>query len=195
MQNLAFVPRFLGALFYYSPASATVRNLLDAFPPGDWEDLYAWPDPQAVRSLCADAGVPDEYAFSVLFEGQGQMDAPPWGSVYLDKDNLLMGESAVSYRQFLQENGLSLLSDVNEPEDQFGLMLLAMSALLEEEKIAAAHTLLERHLLPWAYRYLERLKANGVSRFYARLAALTEIFLRDVQVQAQLAPAERRLWL
>lgn len=194
MQNLALMPRFLGALFYYSPATRTVRDLLAAFSSGDWETFYDWPEPQEIRALCADMQEPDDYAFSVLFEGQGKMEAPPWGSVYLDKDNLLMGNSAVSYRRFLQQHGLALASDINEPEDQFGLMLLALAALLEAENTAAAHILLEQYLLPWGYRYLDLLKANRVSAFYARLARLTEIFLRDMQEKARLKPSEPRLW-
>ncbi|WP_058910079.1 TorD/DmsD family molecular chaperone [Entomohabitans teleogrylli] len=192
MQDLAVIPRILGALFYWPPESDSVQRLLSSA--GEWSQLYSWSDPQAVQTLCSGLISPGNYPFSVLFEGQGTMEAPPWGSVYQDKDNLLMGVSAVQYHQFLLENGLALDSPVNEPDDQFGLMLLAMAALLEQEKFAAATTLLEQHLLPWAYRYLERLQRNSVSDFYARLATLAEMFLRDLQTQADLTPASRKLW-
>ena len=82
----------------------------------------------------------------------------------------------------------------NEPEDQFGLMLLACSALLDAGKDAAVNQLLEVYLLPWGYRYLERLQCNVMSPFYARLAVVTMRYLQDVQQQRALKPAVKRLY-
>ncbi|MCV5744761.1 molecular chaperone TorD family protein, partial [Escherichia coli] len=93
--------------FYYSPTRPEVRALFDCLPTLD--EIYPWRDPRQVAELCSDWSIPDEeqhlWQFSVLFEGQGEMPAPPWGSVYLEKDNLLMGDSTAEYRKFLRDQG------------------------------------------------------------------------------------------
>ena len=122
------------------------------------------------------------------------MPVPPWGSVWLERDNLLMGDTTAEYRAFLHSQGMTFNSRQNEPEDQFGLMLLACSAILDAGKDAAVNQLLEVYLLPWGYRYLERLQGNRVSPFYARLAAVTSRYLQDLQQQRALQPAVKRLY-
>ncbi|QMI06738.1 molecular chaperone [Citrobacter sp. RHB25-C09] len=196
MTPSAVLPRIFGALFYYSPQRPEVKALFDCLP--TLPELYPWRDVQKIAHLCADWPVPDEAAFawqfSVLFEGQGEMPVPPWGSVYLEKDNLLMGETTAEYRQFLRAQGMVFETQQKEPEDQFGLMLLAFSALLEAGNDAAANQLFAEHLLPWGYRYLERLQDNAISPFYARLAAVATCYLQDVVHQQGLKPTVRRLF-
>lgn len=197
MSSAAVLPRILGALFYYSPERPDIKALIDCLP--SLPTLYAWRDPQSVAALCENWPVPAEdeliWQFSALFEGQGDMVAPPWGSVYLEKDNLLMGETTADYRQFLRRHGMSFAGQQNEPEDQFGLMLLACSALMERNHTDAAATLLEQHLLPWSSRYLELLQHNAISPFYARLGQVAALFLADVKHQAGLQPVTRRMFL
>lgn len=196
MSSAAVLPRILGALFYYSPLRPDIRPLLECLP--TLPSLYAWRNPHVVAQVCdAWPETPDDalaWQFSALFEGQGEMVAPPWGSVYLEKDNLLMGETTASYRRFLRGHGMAFDGHQQEPEDQFGLMLLAYSALIERGAPQAAAQLLEQHLLPWAPRYLERLQQNILSPFYARLAQVAEMYLRDVQLQQGLEPAAQRVW-
>ncbi|MGT8854186.1 TorD/DmsD family molecular chaperone, partial [Salmonella enterica subsp. enterica serovar Paratyphi A] len=107
MPSRAVLPRILGALFYYSPERPEVKALFDCLP--TLPELYPWRDRGHIESLCASWSLPDDDAltwqFSVLFEGQGKMPVPPWGSVYLEKDNLLMGETTADYRAFLQSQG------------------------------------------------------------------------------------------
>lgn len=192
----AVLPRILGALFYYSPGRLEVKALFDSLPM--MPDLYPWRDPVQIARLCADWPLPDDeelaWQFSVLFEGQGDMPAPPWGSVWLERDNLLMGDTTAEYRAFLQSQGMAFDSRQSEPEDQFGLMLLASSALLEAGKDAAVNQLFAVHLLPWGYRYLERVQDSAVSPFYARLAAVTAYYLQEMEQQRALQPAVKRLY-
>ena len=192
----AVLPRILGALFYYSPERPEVNALFDSL--STLPDLYSWRYPVQIAALCAGWPLPDDdvlaLQYSVLFEGQGDMPVPPWGSVWLERDNLLMGDTTAEYRAFLQSQGMVLDSHQREPEDQFGLMLLACSALLDAGKAAAVDQLLERHLLPWGYRYLEQLQDSKVSPFYARLAAVTKCYLQDEQLQRALQPVMKRLY-
>ncbi|WP_368658211.1 molecular chaperone TorD family protein [Budvicia aquatica] len=74
-------------------------------------DLFPWPDADAVRKACSSIHQIDPeslvYDYSILFEGQGVMPAPPWSSVYLERENLLMGESTLAYRDFLASQAWS----------------------------------------------------------------------------------------
>ena len=196
MPSSAVLPRILGALFYYSPGRPEVKALFDSLPA--LPELYPWRDPAQMAGLCADWPLPDDddlaWQYSVLFEGQGDMPAPPWGSVWLERDNLLMGDTTAEYRAFLQSQGMAFDSRQSEPEDQFGLMLLASSTLLEAGKDAAVNQLFEEHLLPWGYRYLERLQESAVSPFYSGLAAVTACYLQEMEQQRALQPAVKRLY-
>ncbi len=89
-----------------------------------------------------------------------------------------MGETTADYRAFLQSQGMVFTDREREPEDQFGLMLLACSDLLAQGDNVAANRLLEAHLLPWGFRYLELLQRNTVSAFYARLAIVATVICR-----------------
>ena len=194
-QHIALMPRVIGSLFYYSPDSPQVNALIPQIE--SLSELFEWRDRAKIGQICQNIELPKEdeliWQFSVLFEGQGEMVAPPWGSVYLDKDNLLMGDSTVAYRHFLATNGIAFVADVCQPEDQFGLMLLAAAQLLEQEKTEAVKALLEQHLMPWSYRYLECLANNTISPFYAALVNIATLFLQDLQTQYALKPAELRL--
>lgn len=196
MSSAAVLPRILGALFYYSPQRPDIHALIDCLH--TVPSLYPWRDPAHITRLCENWPAVDDdelaWQFSVLFEGQGDMVAPPWGSVYLEKDNLLMGETTASYREFLRTMGIAFDGEQNEPEDQFGLMLLACSAFLERDNQHAANTLLTHHLLPWASRYLALLQDNTLSPFYARLADITRLYLADLQQQRALQPIDTRIY-
>lgn len=189
--------RILGACFYYSPQSDTLKNILPVL--SEIPTLHAWEKPEEIEAICTSLSQiqPDDisYDYSILFEGQGSMPAPPWGSVYLEHDNTVMGESTTAYRHFLQEKGLVTDTGIREPEDQFGLMMMAISALAEQEDNNAIIALFEQHLLPWAYRYLELVQqSNTETPFYPALAQLTEIYLKALQLELALSPANAELF-
>ncbi len=179
----SMLARLLGVFFYYPPNSPITRPVTHVLLQLD--QLAHWQNPDLIAQQCqqlADHITHPEldYHYSVLFEGQGHMIAPPWGSVYLDKEGLLMGESEAGYRAFLQQHGLKLDTGINEPEDHFGLMLMAFALFIEQNKIAAAKQLLEQHLMCFAPSYLHKLTDNGVSPFYQSLAIIAREYLTAV---------------
>jgi len=181
--------RLLGAFFYYPPNSDTLMPLKSAL--NDIEALFEWHKPEDIINqrdiMIKNITDPElDYQYSVLFEGQGTMPAPPWGSVYLDKENLLMGESAERYRLFLTQNNIVIQTGINEPEDQFGLMLMALALLIESAQFTAAKTLLSDHIMIWAPRYLSLLSQNEISPFYRALAAIAQSYLAQLVSQLQL---------
>lgn len=197
------LPRILGACFYYPPQSDTVQRLWPLLP--QIAELFPWSNPAKIARYCQQMPSiqPEqlEYDFSILFEGQGEMPAPPWGSVYLDKENILMGDSTLQYREFLSTFGLVNQSTIREPEDQFGLMLLAWVHLIEQQPVTklpsgeAALVLLTEHLLPWAYRYLELVSSSQTEhQVYPLLAKITECYLKTLQTELGLFPQPRELF-
>ncbi|WP_145584447.1 TorD/DmsD family molecular chaperone [Yersinia intermedia] len=197
------LPRILGACFYYPPQSDTVQRLWPLLP--QIAELFPWSNPAKIARYCQQMPSiqPEqlEYDFSILFEGQGEMPAPPWGSVYLDKENILMGDSTLQYREFLSTFGLVNQSTIREPEDQFGLMLLAWVHLIEQQPVTklpsgeAALVLLTEHLLPWAYRYLELVSSSETEhQVYPLLAKITECYLQTLQTELGLFPQPRELF-
>ncbi|MDD1822994.1 molecular chaperone TorD family protein [Photobacterium sp. ZSDE20] len=133
--------------------------------------------------------------FSRLFEGVGDMPAPPWGSVYLDKDRVVFGASTVEYRQFLELNQIELDTGLREPEDQFGLMLFAHAYLLENNNINSASELLECHLLPWSSVYLDKLNTASDLSFYKKLSSDVINWLNQLTSEYNLNVANKKLYI
>ena len=193
MENLAFISRIIGAMFYYSPASDEVQNIVKRsmyhLGSNDYEEM------QRVINLFATTKADDlDSDHLILFAGAGVMPAPPWGSVYLGKNNELFDESTAQYRSFLNRNGLRIGTGQYEPEDHFGLMMLVVSRLLEEQKRASVHELLEKHLLNWAFHYLQLVKDNAQTDCYISLAELAITWCKTLQDELLVSPQERHIY-
>lgn len=190
MRQAALLTKILGSLFYYTPARDDIFSLINDL--GDVIVRFEWDDRKEIDPILEQLVAPERkeliWQFSVLFEGQGVMPAPPWGAVYQDKDGLLMSASTLRYRKFLEKNQLRFASSINEPEDQFGLMLLALTHFLETDNQSAAQELLDEHLLTWSGPYLQRLTQNEISPFYAALGKIASIFLKEIRPGQKPAP-------
>ena len=103
-----------------------------------------------------------EYEFNRLFVGPAPPAAPPWASVYLEKESRLMGEAAVEMRRLCRALGLAPTDGI--PEDWLPIELelwLVLSILAEEEgepAIFEARKKIEIHALSWIPFFIERLK-------------------------------------
>jgi len=195
MNTLILAFQLLGQNLYSRPTAENkpIRDHLEQLP-----ELLDWSDSdkiaKKIEALPRQSLDELDYQFSVLFEGQGNMTCPPWGSVYLDRNNIVFGESTMEYREFLRQNGIEIKPEYREPEDQFGLMLLALSQLLESDKSEAGITLITDHLLPWGNRYLELLANNDVSPFYAIVAELTKELFDVLQSEFQYSVLTKPLY-
>lgn len=196
MSAIAVLPRMLGTLFYYSPTTSEARGVISQLP--ELPALLDWHKPELITDAMQRMGAVDlailPYQFSLLFEGQGNMAAPPWGSVYLDRENLIQGESAQAYHRFLMANRVELDTGLNEPEDQFGLMVLAMAYFMETENDDAVTELLGTHLLPWASRYLELLAEADASDFYRALAVVAQELLNEISAAYEVTAVPHNLY-
>lgn len=181
--------KLLGALFYHNNSKADCVEMVNALVN---EKILRQ---ETLNALLSIQEGQFHHDFSVLFEGIGDMPVPPWGSVYLDKEQVLFGDSNVRYRLFLNNNGITLDSGQREPEDQFGLMLLACAYFLEQNQKAAAHELVGEHLMPWANTYLEQLSAKAPNAFYRALATDVQQWLHLYISQHNISVTEQKIYL
>lgn len=196
-ESFAFCARVLGALFYYPPESEQAAPLVAALTQSDW-----WRDwPLAEESLLPlakamrePATEPLRDAWQRLFIGPWALPAPPWGSVWLDRESVLFGESTLSLRQWMRKNNIHFAMEQNEPEDSFGALLLLTAWLTETERDAERDQLLAWHLLPWSKRFLAVLAEQANHPFYVALAELAQLTLAQWQEGLLIPVADKPLW-
>ncbi|EKN4745629.1 Tat proofreading chaperone DmsD [Yersinia enterocolitica] len=192
-QQIALTGRVLGALFYCEPDSPACHDIVAQLSHGLWAAQWPYGSEQqrlAIAALLAQSVTEEtrEEAWQRLFIGPYALPAPPWGSVYLDKENVLFGDSTLKLRHWMAQQQVEVTLDQDEPEDQFGLMLM-MAAWLAEHQPAGLPELLADHLLPWGYRYLALLQSDAGHPFYQGLAQLATLTLTHWQHELQVTPA------
>lgn len=195
--DFAMTARVLGALFYYAPDSAEAAPLVSALTADDWQTQ--WPlAAETLSPLATDfTRVSDESlpkAFQRLFVGPYALPSPPWGSVWLDRENVLFGESTLALRQWMRDNGIHVETEQNEPEDHFGSLLLMAAWLAESGRHSECEQLLAWHLFPWSFRFLDVFIENAGHPFYQALGELARHTLAQWQSQLLRPIAEKTLF-
>ncbi|EKT60753.1 Tat proofreading chaperone DmsD [Providencia burhodogranariea] len=200
MTDFSLCAQTLGALFYYDPADVRVSKLIELFNSSEW--LAEWPfvdkyDCQQIDKLFQASKQQQETlenAYQRLFVGPYALPVPPWGSVYLDKENVMFGISTLELRAWLRINQINIELDQNEPEDHIGLLFM-LTAWVIEHKPELLRDFLEIHILPWAYRYLEIMQLESAHDFYTATALLASQTLSYVQQELELTVASKALYL
>lgn len=144
------------------------------------------------ESLAATSSLADEYRR--LFVGPAKKAAPPWGSVYTDRDQVVFGLSTLDLREWLRENGIEVRrGESEEPEDHIGTMLELM-AWLADNRPELLGDYLQHHLLTWAPHFLTLMEDAAADAFFAGLAALTRSTLLGIQDALSLDVVEPRFY-
>lgn len=133
-----------------------------------------------------------------LFSGPAPK-APPWESVWRERDKLLFGKHTEEVFAFYADWGVGIENAGHDPEDHLGLelafalfLLRAMSGgepaksgrgLAPREALVA---FLERHILPWAGRCLEKASQEAETVFYRNVPQLCRVMLANLH--AELTP-------
>ena len=166
--NFSTAARVLGALFYFAPDSDEAAPLVSSLTADGWQ--AQWPLSENILSPLVvqfqtevDETLPE--AWQRLFIGPYTLPSPPWGSVWLDRENVLFGDSTLALRQWMRDNGIQFEMQQNEPEDHFGSLLLLTAWLAENERHTECEQLLAWHLLPWSARFLRSLPKKRIIRF------------------------------
>ncbi|MTH46092.1 Tat proofreading chaperone DmsD [Intestinirhabdus alba] len=195
--DFSITARALGALFYYAPQSAEAAPLVTALSSEGWE--AQWPLPAEVLSplsaaFQAESEEPLAEAWQRLFLGPYALPSPPWGSVWLDRENVLFGDSTLALRQWMRENSIQFIVRQNEPEDHFGSLLLMAAWLAENGRHGECQQLLAWHLLPWSSRFLEVFIEHAGHPFYQALGELARHTLAGWQSQLLIPVAVKPLF-
>lgn len=144
------------------------------------------------ESLAATSSLADEYRR--LFVGPAKKAAPPWGSVYTDRDQVIFGFSTLELREWLRKNGIQVRrGESEEPEDHIGTMLELM-AWLTDNRPELLGDYLQHHLLTWAPHFLALMQDATTDAFFAGLAALTRYTLLGIQDTLELEVVEPRFY-
>ncbi|PLR41317.1 Tat proofreading chaperone DmsD [Chimaeribacter californicus] len=180
LQNLALTGRLCGALLYHPPGVPEFETVKPLFMSAAWVKAWPYGSDAILASLSEGFSQPSHEplseAYQRLFIGPDALAAPPWGSVYLDRESVVFGDSTLALRHWLSARGITSYHPPQEPEDHIGLLLL-MAAWLAEERPADVDEFLSEHLLPWAPHYLTLLEAAARHPFYQAAASLTHVTL------------------
>ncbi|AMG67280.1 Tat proofreading chaperone DmsD [Providencia stuartii] len=197
LNSISLTARVLGAAFYYAPndiqdiiALLSTPQWVEEWPYGSEEQKQAIADKMAI--IQTDNETLDD-AYQRLFIGPYALPAPPWGSVWLDKENVIFGESTLQLREWMQHNQIDICLTQNEPEDHFGLLLM-MVAWVAENNPAKLNELLAQHILPWGVHYLNKMQADAHFPFYVGLAELAHLTLVNWQQSLDVKAAEKAIF-
>ncbi|WP_333893850.1 Tat proofreading chaperone DmsD [Atlantibacter subterraneus] len=173
----------LASAYRTAPQSDAYTPIGEFFQTPDWPEL--WPAQRAdIVALQPELAQRDrallQQQWQWLFVGPASLPAPPWGSVWLDPEHVLQGDSTLRLRDFLNQQRITLNTDHPEPADHIGLMLFQASWLAMANQPKALLELLSQHFLTWLPLYLQALNNAHPQGFYRALGELTLITLRQL---------------
>lgn len=207
MEAVQFVGTTLSQFFLNDPSTGAIDAGLAAMAALDVDAAAdEWPfvdEPEARCALAlmregalqreADGGEAMKWEYRRLFVGPQSLPAPPWGSVYTDRDCVVFGESTIALRSWMRARGIERLNDEKDPEDHIGLVL-AMAVWLAEEKPELVGEFLRLHVLPWSGHLLEQLEAAAEHPFYKGLASIARTSLSGMRDAFGLEVVEPRFY-
>jgi len=138
--------------------------------------------------------------YSRLFVGPTELLAAPYGSVYLEKEGRVMGDSTMAAVAFYESRGLVMDTDFKEVPDHIAVELEFMSYLIFKEieaiegknRTAAASALeaqelfMNNFLRPWADTFAGRMAVAAETGYYKALAGCLSAFVCKTDIQDSL---------
>ena len=131
--------------------------------------------------------------YTRLFLGPFGILAKPYGSVYLDGENIVMGDSTMRALALYREGGFAVAEDFREMPDHVAVeleFLYLLSLRLGEEREAGEKArfgalkrgFLEAHLGQWIGEFAGAMRKGAKTLFYRQLADMTEqVVLEDMR--------------
>lgn len=199
----------LGTYLYLYPTASAITSLAqsgmfeeeidccrtEAFYQGaalaaDWCRSYlAHPSGDAIAELRIDA--------TRLFAGQQHMAAPPWESVYFNRERMLFQEQTLEVRGWYKRYGMELTQKNHEPDDHIGYELDFISRLLkralecEDERDALslysdARSFAQSHPLKWASQWSHHVQNEAHTSLYRGMAIMVPELIDSFVAEASL---------
>ena len=158
-------------------------------------------DSLAAIARAADSAQLERFAseYTRLFEGPGQLPAPPWSSVYLGDPTLIFQEKTLEVRNFYRDQDLLPEGYPHIADDHLALELDFMAnlalrmaeaageshSLQAEEALEASRSFLDGHMLAWVPQFAERLGQSGALDAYRPFARLLTAYLHATRITWQ----------
>jgi TorA maturation chaperone TorD len=131
--------------------------------------------------------------YAKLFLGPFEINAPPYGSLYLDGERRVMGDSTMDVIRFYEDAGLAGSKDSRELPDHIAVELEFMSYLMYKEiealeksdsvtaleMVSKQEQFLNRFLGQWILPFCEKIKESTDNGFYAALADCASSFVKN----------------
>ena len=129
--------------------------------------------------------------YTRLFLGPNQIIAKPYGSVWLEGGNTVMGESTMAALKLYEEGGFDISEEFREVPDHIAVELEFLYLLIYREneahrnselearqaKTALRKRFLDAHLGRWIGPFTSAVTAGAQTSYYRQLAALTSRFV------------------
>lgn len=142
--------------------------------------------------------------YTRLFLGPSQILAKPYGSVWLEAQKTLMGDTTMAVLELYREGGFDIDEAFLELPDHVAVELEFLYLLIFREYEASIEADVERlnslndlksrfldqHLGRWIKPFASAVRQGAESAFYRQLADLTELFVnREVEASRNARPA------
>jgi TorA maturation chaperone TorD len=129
--------------------------------------------------------------YTRLFLGPTHILAKPYGSIWLEGDKTVMGNTTVAVQKLYGDGGFDLADDFRELPDHIAAELEFLYLLIHrendahrngkadalEEILSVRKRLLDEHLGCWVEPFAAAVRAGAQSDFYRGLADMTERFV------------------
>ena len=197
LEGIAFVGETLGPLFLNDPETGNAGAAFQALATLEVDAAAAeWPfvdeaEAKADLDLMKEGlarGIDDDdlvWEYRRLFVGPTPKPAPPWGSVYTDRECVVFGASTLELRAWMREQGIERLVDDKTPEDHIGLMLVLMAWIARNQPINL-DDYLRLHVLTWSSHFLDELAEAAEHPFYEGLARLAKASREGIRAERAL---------
>jgi len=131
--------------------------------------------------------------YARLFVGPYELKAPPYGSIYLDGERKVMGNSTMEVIKLYEEAGLVMDKDFKELPDHIAVELEFMYYLIHKEVEALERSekdkatalketrnhFFNRLFSPWVPPFCEKMKESTNNPFYINLADCLSTFITN----------------
>ncbi|MDH4027402.1 MAG: molecular chaperone TorD family protein [Nitrospirota bacterium] len=131
--------------------------------------------------------------YARLFVGPNEMTAPPYGSMYLDGEKTIMGDSTMEVIRMYQEEGLARDSEFKDLPDHIAVELefmyyLNFKGMKAQEQsddknlqefTAKQEIFLHKLLRSWVPQFCDKIKKGTDNNFYKALAGCLYTFIID----------------
>jgi len=123
-------------------------------------------------------------AYSKLFIGPRELLAPPYGSVYMEANRQVMGNSTLGVMARYVEAGLNPSQDNKEPPDHISTEMEFMYYLVFEHLRCREERFADKQrefflacVYPWVPRFATAISRSRTHPFYSSLATVTTDFI------------------